>query len=766
MDPDNLPAHTVTRSLHFSDTSLDIKTSYSPPPNTQSQSHYNSYSSSQSQSNPYSNLSSNSQPTNASPFHWTFHLTKMPPTDPRHLTLLRSLILGLVGIIDTLSSQKQALFDVLRRKDAVLMDLREAYGDSRYAPKRYKNVFFKRFVGTAWEEHWKEERKGGGGGKECGGGERGLENESGRRRGDRGLDGGGERGGAKNKEDIAKIVDRAISSSQQLWGFHATGDQWTGSLSIEKKLQYQQQQYNETRPGSGSTTVGGVGGAAASGSFAEESFFDSFESPFISFTSIASKGGKDISAGNNEREVGGEEDDGGYVDVSNVLAGLDQNSSFSEKFDNSDNIDNTETQTVGGADNDEEDESEDDENKKDTGKNNTPNLGLAKDKGHISGSDTEDSDSGDNDDDNPVTIKTETYQSIKQEEEPEDEKEKEAELELERVKEEEQEGEGYRLPYLGSELNLAALASSSIKRCTDSYGTFPQAVETTTDTNTNLNSFNIPTNNSSTYYYSSNYNSDSVVEDNFDNNFEEDHESILFPRFSSQGFYSDHAWASNSFGYSDDIEPKDDNGDQNELNDSPPAYLIKEEEKAEGQGQEQEEKEEIVTATDNFTSVYSNNINANTQAGQQRPLPRRSNTTQTNKLSRLGILSVGKKTNKGMSFRARSEPPSSLQSSQGLGGLQGSKTKGHIILEPERNTSQTTQTTQFSQPNKPNQTGQTSQSTNPSSSYLSRSRSRKRAPDLQKLERLDESAVDQEFGKKLENERKRKRARIRTGNLM
>lgn len=171
-------------------------------------------------------------------FEWDFHLTEMLSDNPRHLVLFRSLVLGLLGVVDSLSAQKQELFTILRRKDFIILDLRDVYGDAEYCPQRYRSEF-KQFVPSDWEEQWKRTKIGQG-------------------------------------EDIATVVERAMSSSQSDWGWHASGDQWTGSLSIKKKNKE-----------CASNTVG-TGKEEAAG--ADDSFFDSFESPFISFTSVASKG--------------------------------------------------------------------------------------------------------------------------------------------------------------------------------------------------------------------------------------------------------------------------------------------------------------------------------------------------------------------------------------------------------------------------------------------------------------------------------------------
>lgn len=228
---------------------------------------------------------SNTSSTSTSNFTWIFNLTEMPSTDPRYLLLLRSLLLGLIGVVDTLTSQKEDLFSILWRKDIVLLDLKETYGDALYKPPRYKTEF-RRFSSKDWESEWTKSRR-----KHHHHYNLEFSNSS------------------ANNGDIASIVDRALKNSQKVWGFHAHGDFWTGTMSIKAPDPELAIAKFETTLKKESHTNSTPKRKEEIKSFEGDSFFNSIESPFKSFTST----------GRENSEIVNKQ-----VDVSNILAPLDQ----------------------------------------------------------------------------------------------------------------------------------------------------------------------------------------------------------------------------------------------------------------------------------------------------------------------------------------------------------------------------------------------------------------------------------------------------------
>lgn len=208
-----------------------------PPRNSQSQVH--SYSQSQSQVYSYSqsSLSSSSLPSSrrdsgagaatGTAFEWRFFLKPMEPLDPRRSALQQSLVLGLIGVVDTLFTQRKELFDVIRRKDIVLSDIKDAYANSSYKPRRHKGDFA-RFVADAWSAQYLERR-------------------------------------AQGADELHNVVERAIDTAQPIWGYHSLGPQWN-------------------RDAAECVGVEAVVKPSTTGSFDDDSFFDSFDVSFRPLT--------------------------------------------------------------------------------------------------------------------------------------------------------------------------------------------------------------------------------------------------------------------------------------------------------------------------------------------------------------------------------------------------------------------------------------------------------------------------------------------------
>lgn len=249
MDPDSLPP--VTRTLVQSndmqngESHLLLKVSapqISSRNNSESQ---GKGSSSQQQHLQFSlGFSSSQQSQHSSqkkkeypPFRWEFKLHSIKSGNPLLQTLFQSLILGLVGIVDTLCAQRHELFEIIHRKDINLLDLSEAYGNSAYKPKRYK-AEYKKFQKKEWETKWFSARVSG-----C--------------------------------DNLVNVFDRAMDSAQPVWGFHAVGKHWTGKLTIVKSESSQLAELDKEKSKDIVQQV--------SISSNEDDLFCSFGSPFQSF---------------------------------------------------------------------------------------------------------------------------------------------------------------------------------------------------------------------------------------------------------------------------------------------------------------------------------------------------------------------------------------------------------------------------------------------------------------------------------------------------
>lgn len=265
MDPDSLPP--VTRSLVQSnnlqngDSHLLLRVSAPQISSSDSQrkgSNSQQYSQFSSGFNASQQSQRNSQKKEYPPFKWEFRLQPIESGNPILQTLFQSLILGLIGIVDTLCAQRHELYEIIHRKDINLLDLSEAYGNSTYKPKRYK-AEFKKFQKTDWETRWYTSRISG-----C--------------------------------DSLANVFDRAMDSAQPVWGFHAIGRHWAGALTIVKNEPPQSAESGQKKTllMPGKTAV-----QQASTSSNEDDPFDSFGSPFRSFTKASREGSKNDTQNSN-----------------------------------------------------------------------------------------------------------------------------------------------------------------------------------------------------------------------------------------------------------------------------------------------------------------------------------------------------------------------------------------------------------------------------------------------------------------------------------
>lgn len=165
--------------------SLSINTK-DPPPESLEQ----AYSQSQSQS-------LHSAPEN-NVLDWTFCLIPLEMTDPRFILVFQTLILGLVGVIDSQGQQISDLMSLLRKKDFHLRHLREEYHVTDQ-PRIHRDAALQ-FVPDQWKANWKTQR---------------------------------ESIGEAGTADVEDVLTRSMNEhAQTIWGFHAHGCRWQGSMSI------------------------------------------------------------------------------------------------------------------------------------------------------------------------------------------------------------------------------------------------------------------------------------------------------------------------------------------------------------------------------------------------------------------------------------------------------------------------------------------------------------------------------------------------------